>query len=128
MKNIDDAITEIFEKLKIKKNLKGYDYLFLAVKLRYENPTFKRKIYTVIYKKIAKQYGVNVHNVERNIRSVIESTWRYDYVDEHHLWYDEGNPDSRFRPMASKFIENTIAILEQNIENEDIEIVFDHEK
>lgn len=117
MVNIEEKIEVLFERLKINKKLKGYKFLVMAVKLRYENPDYKRKIYTVIYHRVADEYNTTIYNVERDIRNVIESSWTKAYASEQRLWYDNVTSEKLYRPMASKFIEHTVKLLEHDKEN-----------
>lgn len=114
MNTIDTKIEVLFESLKINRKLKGYKYLAMAVKLRYENPSYKRKIYTVIYQLVADEFNTSIYNVERDIRNVIETSWTKAYAEEQRLWYDDVTSEKLYRPMASKFIEHTVIILQND--------------
>ena len=59
----------------IGNRLKGYKMIILAVQLGVENEDRLQCAQEHLYKPIAQQTGCDVHSVERNIRTVIDSAW-----------------------------------------------------
>ena len=102
--NITDKINTILKRLGISPNLKGYDYLVMAIDYCYNNPLYLTSINKDIVPYVAKIAKTNKNNVERSIRNAIEIGWsRCDYEFSNDLF---GNCISyeKSKPTNSEFI------------------------
>ncbi|MBO4262371.1 MAG: sporulation initiation factor Spo0A C-terminal domain-containing protein [Clostridia bacterium] len=61
-------------KIGIYSNLIGHDYILYAVSLAIEDPKILVALTTELYPKVGERFGVKPQNVERNMRSAIESS------------------------------------------------------
>lgn len=112
---VEHIVDEVFTEIKVNRDVKGYMFLKTAVLLRYENPEYRKNIYGGLFKEIAYQYHVRVSSVERNIRTVLESTWTNAYAEAQYQYYDHIIPKGKTKPTVAKFIEETICIIEDKM-------------
>lgn len=109
---VEEGILRLFSLIKLRNTLKGYDYLVYAVKKRYEDEHYKGQIYTKLYEEVARNFNTNSTCVERNIRNLIDSTWTNEYAEAQYDLYEPIISKGKDRPVASKFIEHTIVLLD----------------
>lgn len=114
MGDLDQRIEYLFYILKIEKNLKGYAYLENAVKCRYVDPFYKGKIYSHLYKKLAKDFHTSPMAIERNIRTVLSASWTKNYSIYQYELYDYILFTNKNIPTATRFIEQTVLLLDRD--------------
>lgn len=108
---VEQYADQILYEIKMNRDLKGYKFLRTAVILRYLHPEYQKNIYRGLFPKVAQMYGVKVSSVERNIRTVLESTWTNAYADAQYKYYDHIISYGKDKPTAAKFIEETVAMI-----------------
>lgn len=115
--NIKEEINIILKKLGISPNLKGYNYLIMAINCCYNQPDYMTSINKDIIPYVAKENSTNRNNVERAIRNAIEIGWSkcdYDYSIElfgNCVSYEKSKPtNSEFISIISNelLINNTL--------------------
>ena len=78
---LSNVIYDLFRKLNIKPNVKGYHYLKCLMEMCEQDPTYHaRPITKEIYPDCAKKFGTTASRVERAIRHAIEGS--FDSVPE----------------------------------------------
>lgn len=65
----------------VNPGLSGYDYLYTAIPIVYEDRSYLRAITKKLYPMIAAIYDSNVSRVERSIRHAIETTFLNTDID-----------------------------------------------
>ena len=71
---MDNSITESLKNLGISPSVKGYAYFYRAVQLICENGEYFYCSADELYTVIASEYGINVHCIERDIRTAIRDS------------------------------------------------------
>lgn len=96
-RRIEKALSD----LHIKKRYHGRRLLFAAAALALEDENRLLEVRKKIYLPVAEQYGCNISNVERNIRTVCVRTWK-DCREE---LCEAANYSLSSPPAASELIE-----------------------
>lgn len=120
---VEEGILKLFSQVKLRNNLKGYDYLYYAVLKRYGNESYKGQIYTKLYKEVAEQFHTSVECVERNIRNLIDSTWTNEYAEAQYELYADIIPPGKDKPQATRFIEHSIVLVQKMVTQEEMKEV-----
>lgn len=71
----EEHISTILQKSGIPVNLKGYNYLKVAIKLSIEQPELLESITKSLYPTVAKNVNTTSSRVERDIRHALEVAW-----------------------------------------------------
>lgn len=106
-----NKLTNIFQSIKLRSNLNGYDYLVEAVKRRYYNENYKNNIYSNLYDDIANYFNTTRTGVEKEIRYALEVTWTKEYSYLQYILYGDIISKDKGKPTSAKFIERTVEIL-----------------
>lgn len=69
---------EILGQLGINSAYKGCDYIASGMSYIHENKTSYMPVTKMLYPDIARQYNTSTSCVEKNIRMVIETIWKYE--------------------------------------------------
>lgn len=80
--NIERRIYEHLNRVKIPVNMKGFNYLKIALELTYTDIDFLGKAHKKIYPHIAQSFKVNLSSVERAIRYAITKAWSCHQKDD----------------------------------------------
>lgn len=102
--SLETLISDTLFNLCITKNYNGYAFLSDAIALAAESDTIARCISKDIYPDIAKKYNVSVCSVERNIRTVIHSSWAKSGRSVKKEYFGTFALDDRWVPTNSQFI------------------------
>ena len=112
-----EGLKIIFLSLGIPAHIKGYQFLREAIKLVIEQPDRINRITKELYPAVAKLYRCEPKNVERSIRSAIDSAWK---KRDERIWRMYFPPDTSGiiqRPTNAAFISRLADCRE--LENED---------
>ena len=86
-KELLEEISEILKRLGIAPDKNGYHYLRKAIFECYNNPMLLTRITKGIYPTVAEAFGTRKENIERCIRTAIETGWtRGDYEFSNELF------------------------------------------
>ncbi len=97
--------------------LTGYEYLIDAVLACYNEPELLRGKTKVLYPMLAKKYDINISNIDRNIRTLINSAWRTKKSDSFYLRTDCHFIENNQQPTCSDIInilENYVRLMVLN--------------
>lgn len=98
----DKAISELIEKLGIRKSLAGHKYLVAAISMHCATTSPPELKY--LYRLVADHYGTTSLAVEKAIRYAIESAWnKGDYYEQNRL-FGLSIDESRGKPTNAEFI------------------------
>lgn len=114
---VESCTDQILSEIKMNRDLKGYSFLRTAILLRYENIEYRKNIYGGLFEEVARIYDVRVSTVERNIRTALESTWTNAYADAQYKYYDHIISYGKDKPTVAKFIEETVAMIEDRMKH-----------
>ena len=99
----DVYINRILKALDMPAHLKGYRYIYFAVKLVINNPDYINSITKKLYPEIANEFETTASRVERAVRTAIETVWRrapMDVIEKYFPYYAA----SYTKPSNSEFI------------------------
>ena len=97
---VDDLLKEIG----MQENLKGFLYLSRAVALVSVDKRMLKKATSVLYPRIATEYGVTDHSVERAIRHAVETTWTRGSMEVLHRVFGNSIDPQRGKPTNTECI------------------------
>lgn len=106
------SISNLLWDLKVSRNLKGYKYLYHAIKTCIEIYDLPKNIKNDIYSELSKLFDVPIYTIERNMRTAIRSSWKNNkegYVEILNC----GNVELR-PPSISEFLLCAIDFLHKN--------------
>lgn len=98
--NLDNFLVGIFPKI----NLDGYCFVKDALLLSYENEDYLNSATKVLYPEIAKLHDKKGINVERSIRTIIDSAWKSNDAKNKMIEYNIINEINSERPTNMQFI------------------------
>ena len=104
MPDRDQFIADALFELCITKKYSGYRYILEAIKLASQSGPISRCISKDIYPEIAARFGVAAYSVERNIRTVIRSSWTKSSLQIKREYFGPFTLDSSWTPTNSEFI------------------------
>lgn len=76
MKKYMKPTTQLLRKLGVDGSYSGFKYTVYGIDKTIQNPELITYICKGLYTEIAIEYHVNVSNVERNIRTIIDTIWK----------------------------------------------------
>lgn len=94
------------EMMGIKRRMVGFDLIVEAVMLYIKSGEESLHVTNEIYPELAKLRNITTMNVERAIRSAIESAFTWGNINRLHRYYPFLYDDERSRPTNSQFIVN----------------------
>lgn len=100
----EELVTEALHACRIPTHLKGFDYLYRGILLALEDPQRVHWITKRIYPQVAKELGLKVGQVERNMRSAIENAWSNGGKAALEQFLGYGLPEALGKPSNSEFI------------------------
>ena len=103
-KRFEHLIADALFELCITKNYNGYQFILEAIKLASQSGPIARCISKDIYPEIAAKFGVTACCVERNIRTVIHSSWAKSSGDIKREYFGPFTLDKSWTPTNSEFI------------------------
>ncbi|MCL2462831.1 MAG: response regulator, partial [Defluviitaleaceae bacterium] len=74
-REVEAFVTDMLHRIQISTNLKGYNYMKLAIVMGIENPKVLNGITKSLYPAIARECRTTATRVERAIRHAIDSAW-----------------------------------------------------
>lgn len=95
-------IEELFAKLHLNPKYKGYAFLETALNIAMEEELSLVHLNTCIYKPVALQYHTSPTNVERNIRTLLQTWWATDF---HNVLYQLTPHPVPARPTIGEFLD-----------------------
>jgi two-component system response regulator (stage 0 sporulation protein A) len=101
---LDRMIADALFELCITKNYNGYLYILEAIKLASQSGPISRGISKDIYPSIAAKFSVTPWCVERNIRTVIHSSWSKSAASVKREYFGPFTLDENWIPTNSEFI------------------------
>lgn len=103
-----DVIQRMFEtdleNLHIKLSSKGGRYLLQCILLIHQQPELIDSLISVVYPLVAEQNGTEWKNVERNVRSCIESAWNSADSADLRQYYTGPITSKQGKPTSKEFI------------------------
>lgn len=102
--DLDLRITYLLKEIGIPANILGYRYVREAVALTYKDPSYIRKITTLLYPTLAKTFDSAPLRVERAIRHAIELAWDRGNTEVFNKYFGYTIDSSRGKPTNSEFI------------------------
>ena len=103
-KRFEHLIADALFELCITKNYNGYQFILEAIKLASQSGPIARCISKDIYPEIAAKFGVTACCVERNIRTVIHSSWAKSSAGIKREYFGPFTLDKNWTPTNSEFI------------------------
>ncbi len=107
-KNISNDIKQLLFTMGIMPNLKGFDYLCMAIEIRMKDP--KALLTKEIYPQIAKKFGVVPSNIDRGIRTAIKNAiQRMDEETKLKIWKNSSIKEltnNEFISLVAEFLQN----------------------
>lgn len=97
---VDEQLIEIG----MQENLKGFAYLSRAVALVSVDHGILKRATSSLYPRIAAEYGVTDHSVERAIRHAIETTWTRGRMEVLHRIFGNSIDPQRGKPTNTECI------------------------
>ena len=100
-------IVELLKKLGVPSNIKGYNYLIVAIMQMLKNPEEASKMTKVLYPAIAKEFNTTPSRVGRSIRHAIETSFAYAFCFNRDLINDIFGcawNSNKEKPTNSQFI------------------------
>lgn len=101
---LERMIADALFELCITKNYNGYLYILEAIKLAAQTGPIARGISKDIYPSIAAKFSVTPWSVERNIRTVIHSSWAKSAAAVKREYFGPFTLDDSWVPTNSEFI------------------------
>ncbi len=103
-KRFESLIADALFELCITKNYNGYLFILEAIKLASQSGPISRCISKDIYPEIAAKFSVTACCVERNIRTVIRSSWTKSSAEIKREYFGPFTLDRNWTPTNSEFI------------------------
>lgn len=107
-KNSSNDIKQLLFTMGIIPNLKGFDYLCMAIEIRMKDP--KALLTKEIYPQIAKKFGVVPSNIDRGIRTAIKNAiQRMDEETKLKIWKNSSIKEltnNEFISLVAEFLQN----------------------
>lgn len=102
----------VLMKLRVPTNYDGFEYLRVAILLRYENPT--RTMANDIYPEIRAMYGKYITNeqIESAMRGAILIAWKRTDIHIWKLFFPTLMSEKAKRPSSSEFVDELARIVE----------------
>lgn len=101
---IPAEVTEAFLELGVPQNIKGYNYLRVAVTLCIRNPEKAESIVKGLYYEVADLFNTTPSRAERAMRHAVERTWDNGDLDLRDKYFGNTVSSERGRPTNSEFI------------------------
>ncbi len=99
-----EELSEVLQRIGISPQLNGYDYSKYAIMLAIQEPNRTKRITNDLYPAVAQHFNVNYHNVERCIRTSIESAWLKGDYDFNNTLFKYTIDKNRGKPTNAVFI------------------------
>jgi two-component system response regulator (stage 0 sporulation protein A) len=91
-------------KMGFRARQKGYHYIREAVWMVYEKPELLACVTKSLYPELAKMFSTNSRQIERGIRSAVETAWVYGNSDAIKTFFKEIYIDEEIRPTNTEII------------------------
>ena len=98
----EKTVTSIFREIGVPANIKGYQYMRMAILLVYEDPDYIEHVTKRLYPTVAKLYKTTPTRVERAIRHAIEVV--FTHGDQENLYKYCTCSCHKGKPTNSEFI------------------------
>lgn len=104
MTEINRSVSEVLHTLGVPAHVKGYDYISSAVNLVIESP-MRLSVTKEIYPRVAAQFHDKPQNIERCMRSAIETVWDRGDIDVLYDFFGDNNVNcDRGKTTNAEFI------------------------
>ena len=103
-KSLETLVTEVMRRIGVPTNIKGYQYLRVAIMMTTKKMELINAITKELYPSIAKQFNTKPSRVERAIRHAIESTWNRGDIDALQSFFGYTVSSLKGKPTNSEFI------------------------
>ena len=97
-------VSDLLKKLGVSPDMKGFQYLEEAVRLRVKAKDAKWKLTERVYPAIASKFATTQESVERAIRTVIQSAWKNKAIQKYAIENDEAVLLNK-KPTAGEMID-----------------------
>lgn len=103
-KNIYNRAAGMLKALGIPANIKGYTFLREAIVMACEDPSALESLNGNIYANLAKQFGTTVSNVERNMRTALETANERSDPQNYERYFGNSVNYKKGKPTNAEFI------------------------
>lgn len=112
-RQVETMARELLQELGCPWNLKGHDRLVSAMTLTALDPTMAQGITKQLYPEVAKQFGENSWQTERNIRTAVEEIFMRGNLMGIHSYFGAGTDVEKGKLTNKAFIIRTAQIIRQ---------------
>ena len=112
-RQMETMARELLQELGCPWNLKGHDRLVRAMTLTALDPTMAQGITKRLYPEVAKQFGENSWQTERNIRTAVEEIFMRGNLMGIHSYFGAGADVEKGKLTNKAFIIRTAQIIRQ---------------
>lgn len=102
----ENMTNNIFRAIGIPINLAGYAQLRKSILYCVENSLYRINLSRDVYQYVAECFATTPQRVERNIRAVIEASWRCGNMEAQHRYFGNTVNQLNGRPTNKEFIAN----------------------
>lgn len=99
-----ESIRQSLREIGMPENLKGFGYLAQAIAYVSVDDRLLKQATRALYPRIAKDYGVTDHSVERAIRHAIETTWTRGHAETLNRVFQNSIDPQRGKPTNTECI------------------------
>lgn len=109
--SIEVTVSKYLEELGVPKNIRGYQYLRLAIILKFKKEDEMQSITKELYPAVAEEFHSTSIKVERAIRHAIEVAWNRGCVEKQHELFGYIINSKKGKPTNGEFIDTLVDAL-----------------